>query len=61
MKKKYEFYAATRYIGSDIKEVIEIEFDDYEDMTPEDIEKEVNEYFNEWLFQNIESGWEEIE
>ena len=51
--KTYEFTVATDYIGSEYAE--EVEFED--DIT----EDEVHEYFIAWVWDNIETGYNEVE
>lgn len=58
MIKKYKFSVGTRYIKSDWTEEVELEFDD--NATEEEIEKEVNEVFEEWVWENAETYWNEI-
>jgi hypothetical protein len=58
MKKTYEFWAGTRYINSTVKERIEIEFDD--NATEIDIDNTVDSIFNDWLPNNIDSGYNEV-
>lgn len=59
MIKKYQFEVSTRYVGSGVKETIEIELDN--DLTEEEIENEVQEYYEEWLMENSEQIWHEVE
>jgi len=46
---QYEFCIATNRVGSEDKDIIDIEVDD--DATEEDIEKQTNEIYTEWLFE----------
>ena len=55
MKRTYEFYVETRYVGSRVTDEIELQFDD--DATEEEIEKEVEECWIEWRNENCEGGW----
>lgn len=60
--KKYKFSVGTKYVGSIVEhDDIEIEFtkEDYENEDKrEDI---INEYYEEWVWDNITCNWEEIE
>lgn len=51
---KYEFCIATNRIGSENKEIIEIDLED--DLTEEEIDNQVNEIYTEWLFEK-NNGW----
>jgi hypothetical protein len=51
--KKLWFYVGTNYVGSTVKELVEVE----DDATEEDIEKD----FNEWMWNTINAGWYEAE
>jgi hypothetical protein len=55
--KKYEFRLATNKVGSDVSEIVELEFED--DLTQEQIENQVNEYYAEWVGENNYGGWNE--
>jgi len=56
---KAEMNVSTGYVGSMVKEIVEVEVED--DASKEEIEAEVEEYFKEWLWGNIDSGWSIIE
>ena len=51
--KTYEFFVSTDIVGSEVSE--EFEFDD--DITDD----EVNEFYIGWMWENIESGYTEVE
>lgn len=51
--KRIKFTVGTNYVGSDTSEIVE--FDD--DATSKDIE----ERFNEWLWDRLDAGWIELE
>lgn len=57
---KVKFNVSTDKVGSKISEVIEIE-DDLSNLTAEEKEAIIEEYFNEWIWNNIDTWWEEIE
>ncbi|HAB7516516.1 TPA_asm: hypothetical protein GYO67_06875 [Listeria monocytogenes] len=58
--KKVRFYVATGMHGSLetetflLKSDLNIEFDI---LTPEQLEKEITEAYDDWLVNNIDSGW----
>ncbi|BAO04784.1 predicted protein [Clostridium botulinum B str. Osaka05] len=60
--KRYKFSVGTKYVGSYIEDdEIEIGFtkEDYENGDKrEDI---INEYYEEWVWENIDCDWREIE
>jgi hypothetical protein len=56
MKKiTFEFTVSTRYVGSEVKDEIELEFED--DATEEEIEKEVTEVWVDWRNEQCDGGW----
>jgi hypothetical protein len=58
MKRNYEFSISTRYVGSEVKEEIEIEFDD--GISEEQINHIVDDYWINWRDNNMDGGWELI-
>ncbi|MBC1272666.1 DUF7167 family protein [Listeria booriae] len=58
--KKVTFYVDSGFVGSKttedflLKEDLNIEFDI---LTPEKLEKEISEAYDDWLNSNIDSGW----
>ncbi|MBC1286925.1 DUF7167 family protein [Listeria booriae] len=58
--KKVRFYVATDKVGSAITECfylkaeLDIEFDK---LTPEELDSEIAEAYDNWLGSNIDSGW----
>lgn len=60
MTREYEFGVGTTYVGSTVKEVVRLEFD--EDQTEEEIEALVAEYYDEWVWEKIQnhSYWKEM-
>jgi hypothetical protein len=59
MTRKFNFSIATTYIRSEWKEVVELEFDD--DATEEEIEKEVEEAYQLWLYEHNYGGWSAVD
>lgn len=57
---KYRFSVSTGLVGSARTDIVEID-DEYLQGTPEENEKVVNEYYDEWLGDRIYTGWEEVE
>lgn len=60
--KRYKFSVGTKYMGSKVEDnEIEIEFtkEDYEN--EEKREEIIQEWYSEWVWQNIDCNWEEIE
>lgn len=51
---KYEFCISTNKVGSEVKEIVEIDLDD--DLTEEEIDNQVGEVYTEWLFEKNQ-GW----
>lgn len=58
MKKKVKFSIATQYIKSSYEEEQELEFDD--DATEEQITKEIEQIYSEWLTTHNYGGWQII-
>ena len=59
IKKTYNFSIETNMVGSRVDDDIELQFDT--DATEEEIEKQVTEIYTEWLFENNNGGFYEIE
>jgi len=55
MKRIYEFSVSTHYVGSEVSDKIELEFDD--DATEEEIEKEVEDNWCDWRNEQCDGGW----
>lgn len=51
--KRLKFFVRTNRVGSIVEEIVEIE----DDMTDEEIE----EYFKEWVWNNTESNFWEVD
>ena len=58
MIKKVKFSIATQYIKSSYEEEQELEFDD--DATEEQITKEIEQIYSEWLATHNYGGWQII-
>lgn len=56
--KKYHFSISTNKIGSETSDIVELQFDD--DVTIEEIEEQVIEIYREWLFENNNGGFHEL-
>ncbi|EQC1535573.1 DUF7167 family protein [Clostridium botulinum] len=59
--KRYKFSVGTKYVGSEVENDKKIEFtkEEYED---ENQRKEIiDECYEEWVRENINGCWEEIE
>lgn len=50
---------STRYVGSKCTEELDIYVED--DATPEEIEKAKEDAVREWVFEQIEWGWTELD
>ena len=55
---KFNFSIETCYVNSKSCEIIELQFDD--DATEEEIEKEVEEIYTEWLFEHNYGGFSKV-
>lgn len=61
IKKMYVFSVSTRYVGSEVKEEIEIEFTEEQYNDEEKREQVIQEYYEDWLWENIDTSWREQE
>ncbi|WP_298065104.1 hypothetical protein [uncultured Acinetobacter sp.] len=52
---KFELTVGTRYVGSTVKDEIELEFDD--DATQEEIDKEIEEAWIQFRAEECDGGW----
>ncbi|CAC95327.1 hypothetical protein CJ760_13770 [Listeria monocytogenes] len=58
--KKVRFYVSTGMHGSLETETFLLKADlniEFEILTPEQLEKEITEAYDDWLGNNIDSGW----
>lgn len=53
---KAEFRVSSRYVNTEYKETIQFEFE--EDSTEYEIEKEIQEVFEQWVWENIDASYE---
>ncbi|ALS22202.1 DUF7167 family protein [Paenibacillus naphthalenovorans] len=58
---KFRFSVSTGYVGSEKSEIIEIDDEDLEGRSDEERAKVIDEYFNEWIWEQLYTGIEEIE
>lgn len=64
-KYKVRLYASTRYVGAEVEEIVDL-VEDYGFSKKEakeifENEDKIQEIFNEWLFENIDAGWQKLE
>jgi hypothetical protein len=52
---EFEFNVGTCYVGSTVKDIITLEFDD--DATEEEIDKAAGEAWVEWRAERCDGGW----
>lgn len=57
---KFLLYVETGFVGCRHEEEIEIDDEEYNDMTEEDRNKWLSESAQEFMFGCIEYGWEEV-
>ena len=60
--EKYTLYAGTKYVGSTVKKTItnrDLGFDDdlWADMTCNEKESEIQDYFDSWVDSVVDAGW----
>ena len=60
-KIKFVFTVRTNKVGSETKEIIEFDTDEFEGMTDDQKEEYLADAWQEWANQNISGGWEETE
>lgn len=58
MKKKYKFWVETTYVNSNITEEIELIFED--NLSENEIDNKVYEYWSDWRDEKCNGGWREI-
>lgn len=54
---KFKFYLGTGYVGATHEEIVEV---DVEGLNEEEKEKEVEEEFQQWMWEHLDTYWEEI-
>lgn len=57
---KFKVSVSTNYVGSTVTDVIEIPDEDLEDLEGYERDKVIEEYATDWLWNEIDWGWEEI-
>lgn len=58
---KFKVSVSTGYVGSTVTDVIEIPDDELEDLTTVGRENVIEEYVSDWMHNEIDWGWEEVE
>ena len=58
---KFKFYVSTGYVRSERSEIIEIDDEELDDLSEVEKGKLINELYEDWLWENVNTGWEEIE
>ncbi|BFH70614.1 hypothetical protein J27TS7_57920 [Paenibacillus dendritiformis] len=58
---KFKFYVSTGYVGSQREEIVEIDDAELEGMTEDERADYLNEVWQDWQWNNIYGGWEEVE
>ena len=61
MIAKFKFSVSTGYVGSKREEIVEIDDEDLEGLTPEEQDKLVQEVYDDWLWENIDTGWSRVD
>jgi len=56
---KVKFYVSTNYINSASEETVELEFD--KDVSEEEMNKEINDCYQEWMHNELDMTWQIIE
>lgn len=56
---KVRFYVSTRFIGARVEDEVEIDITGLE--TEEEIDDAISEYFNEWVWEKVDAGWQIVE
>ena len=52
---KVNFHVSTGIVGSDRSEVVEIEVD--EDFTEDEINEAIEEEYNDWMYNKLDTCW----
>lgn len=58
---KIEVSVGTRYVGSEVRDTIEIDDEEVEDMTETQRDDYLDEIAREWMFDEIDYGWKIID
>lgn len=59
-KVKLTYFVRTRFVGSDVKEEVELELPDNYNVE-QDSDSIIAEDYECWLYDNIDSGWYETD
>lgn len=57
---KFKFAVSTGYVGCERSETVEIPDEELEGLDEEARDKVINDYYDEWLWENISTHWSEI-
>ncbi|WP_079709815.1 DUF7167 family protein [Paraliobacillus ryukyuensis] len=58
---KFLFTVSTRYVGSKVEEEVEIADNFLEGLDEMEKEEVVEEYYKDWVTENIDGHWEELD
>lgn len=58
---KFRFTVGTNLVGSDVSDEVEIDDEDLAGREGEEREKVILEVFEQWVWENIDAGWDEVE
>jgi hypothetical protein len=58
---KFTFTVATNKVGSDVSRIVEVDDEDLEGRTPAEREEVIKQYFEDWIWNNIDTSWQECE
>ena len=58
---KFKFRVSTGFVGAAREEIVEISDDEFEGFTESERNELIQETFNEWMWDRIDAGWEEVE
>ena len=61
MMAKFEFTIETRYVGSTVRETVEIPDEELEDLEGYSRDRVIEEYYEEWRDNEIDGGWKELD
>ncbi len=64
MNRKIRFYASLGWandLREEIIDMVEVGYDDWDDMNVAEQEKACNEFYGDWLAGVLDSGWHEAE
>jgi hypothetical protein len=54
---KIKVWVSTNRIGSKMSDTLEIDDEDVIDMSEEELEDYIDEFFQQWVWENIDAGW----